>query len=217
MAHGSLIIPFRSSAGSVLKPMDSGKRSAAGFSRPLKSPGAGTVVNSSEKRARRKVKSFKLPRASAEIVDSGSCGSKSVSKDSKKINGQYNGDCSNWNFSENGNDLLLSRLKAYHNRCEEEIADRNAGLNNFYKEFARYVDQVWMELALAHKYYDKAFLTERRNAYLLIEYAEFVWKRLKNVEMAIELVEKAVLVHDYGENVEVWGLYALLMWEADDF
>ncbi|GLJ30316.1 hypothetical protein SUGI_0599740 [Cryptomeria japonica] len=128
-----------------------------------------------------------------------------------------NGDYDNWVFLENGSDVLRSRIQAYYDELShQETLASKSGAGNFYKDFAGYLNHVWMQKDLAKKYYDKALARESSNAELLIEYAEFVWKRLDNITMAAEVLEEALLLPELADNVQVWGMYSYILWHTED-
>ncbi|KAH9300924.1 hypothetical protein KI387_012507, partial [Taxus chinensis] len=111
-------------------------------------------------------------------------------------------DNDDWVCLENAGDIVRSRIKAYHEKLSQED---NLESGNFYKDFAGYLNHVWMQKELANKYYEEALKKERSNAELVTEYAEFVWKRLKNREMADQVLEEAVELQECADNVRVWG------------
>eukprot|EP01018_Ginkgo_biloba_P002222 Gb_19722 [translate_table: standard] len=121
-----------------------------------------------------------------------------------------NGD-ENWVCSENSSEILQSRVKAYHKRCQEEKDLGERG--HFYRDFAEYLNEVWMQRDLAQKYYEKGLESDPRDPQLLQRYAEFVWGELGNAEKAEEIYAKAV--QEYPEDAEVLGSYASFLWQTD--
>ncbi|GLJ30317.1 hypothetical protein SUGI_0599750 [Cryptomeria japonica] len=219
MAHGVLFLTFNFCLKSVLKPNKSlyisknflGKRSCPSLRLPA-------IRNSSEKRqpARNLRDETCTSRSIEETqLECTHHGCKPVYKEEDLTTS--NGDCDNWVCLENASDIVRSRLKAYHDKLShQETLASDSGAGSFYKDFAGYLNHVWMQKDLAKKYYGKALARESSNAELLIEYAEFVWKRLDSITMAAEVLEEALLLPDFAENVQVWGMYSYILWHRED-
>eukprot|EP01018_Ginkgo_biloba_P002225 Gb_14534 [translate_table: standard] len=153
----------------------------------------------------------KFQASDGRVVECNSRGCKPVFEDEDEDELEVQSNC-NWPCSENVMDILQSRIKAYHAKCDEEqLTDVNV---NFYKEFAEYVSIIWMQISLAHKYYIKALEIEPSNPQLLTEYAEFVWKELRNPHKAEEIYEKAV--QECPEDLQLLGSYASFLWQTDE-
>eukprot|EP01018_Ginkgo_biloba_P002226 Gb_14542 [translate_table: standard] len=133
-------------------------------------------------------------------------GCKPVSEEDLVLDGDEN-----WVCSENSNEILQARVKAYHKRRQEEKDLGKRG--HFYRDFAEYLNEVWMQRNLAQKYYEKGLERDPRDLQLLQRYAEFVWSELGNAEKAEEIYAKAV--QEYPEDAEVLGSYASFLWQTD--
>jgi tetratricopeptide (TPR) repeat protein len=121
------------------------------------------------------------------------------------------------------NDDVQGRMKAYRAKCERQVLEEGASMNEraFYREFAEYASSVWLQNDLARKYYEKALTQMEMDASctgntggLMAEYAEFLWKALGNGEEANGVFEKAV--KDYPQDVQLLGSYAFFVWELSD-
>lgn len=84
---------------------------------------------------------------------------------------------------------------------------------HFHGDFARYLYRVWMQKALAEKYYEQALEIEPRNPQLLVEYAEYVWNLMGDEEKAEKLFNVA-LQEDPNDPI-IRGSYALFMCQRE--
>lgn len=209
MAH---VFPFSFCSGSVfLQPNNSWKKS---FCSPLK---VHVIRSSSEGGLGRNKpidqpcdRELKLFKSSSGIVECGHLGCRPVFDED-----DFDDDFDNWVCQENVTDVVRSRMKAYHERLrDQESLSSGSRAKNVFKDFALYLDKVWMQKELACKYYEKALAREASSAELLVEYAEFVWKSLRDKTMAEELLEEALDLQK--DNVGAWGTYASLMWQAEE-
>ncbi|GLJ30315.1 hypothetical protein SUGI_0599730 [Cryptomeria japonica] len=206
-------LSFCSSGSVFLQPTNSWRnKSSRRFYRPLKVP---VIMSSSEGQPREQPyeRELKLFRSSSGIVECSHLGCKPVfdENDFETLNDDFD----NWVCVENVTDVVRSRIKAYHDKLrDQESLDSASKAKSFYKDFAIYLNKVWMQKELACKYYEKALAREASSAELLVEYAEFVWKSLRNTTMAEELLEEALDLQN--DNVGVWGTYASLMWQAEE-
>lgn len=95
------------------------------------------------------------------------------------------------------------------------VADRlqTKGLSSFPVEFAEFAGDVWCDDDMADKYYRTAVLRRPFDVDVLIKYAEFSWRRMKDQGQAEDLFGKAL--EEEPENSAALASYALFLWETE--
>nr|PNR36506.1 hypothetical protein PHYPA_022357 [Physcomitrium patens] len=116
-----------------------------------------------------------------------------------------------WLAHDDTPDVLASRTAVFH-------GSRSGGLDigrktHLPKEFAEFLNEMWMENGSAEKYFEFAVRSNPLDSKLLCEYACFSWKTLNNADKAEELYKQALEVAP--EDADVMASYALFLWQSD--
>ncbi|KAJ7524840.1 hypothetical protein O6H91_17G024400 [Diphasiastrum complanatum] len=118
-----------------------------------------------------------------------------------------------WLTQENAANILESRIAVYRTETRRQDQEERRQ-SSFSWNFAEFLSEVWMEKAIAEKYYEAALHEDRHNAKLLVKYAQFAWKSLDNVSKAESLFKEAI--SESPDDPVVLASYAHFLWQTED-
>lgn len=118
----------------------------------------------------------------------------------------------NWLSQADASEVLESRTAVYHTRNQRRDLEVRPE-PHFPKDFAVFLNEVWLENGAAEKYFELAIQADPHDSKLLSEYATFSWKSLKNLDKAEELFKQAL--EQTPDDHDILANYAVFLWQSD--
>ncbi|KAL3699722.1 hypothetical protein R1sor_017744 [Riccia sorocarpa] len=85
---------------------------------------------------------------------------------------------------------------------------------NFPLDFAEFLNEVWLEKSYASKYFELALKKNPNDGKTLLQYAEFAWKTLGDLDKADELFTRAL--EELPHDSDALALHSLFLWQSDE-
>ncbi|KAL2652204.1 hypothetical protein R1flu_020332 [Riccia fluitans] len=108
---------------------------------------------------------------------------------------------------------LETRAAVYATRSQTRDMEIRPYIN-FPSDFAEFLSEVWLEKSYASKYFELALKKNPNDGKTLLQYAEFAWKTLGDLDKADELFTRAL--EELPHDCDARALYALFLWQSDE-